>query len=127
MSVMALASFARVFPVQGATTKQSSNPCGPMGSTSTKLSKGLWPVISSNRADQSSGLPKRVVMLATEGDHIGVTAAPSRTNSSRGENTSSKVQWEPVSAKPILFPAKRMLITPAPSALGVLIIYGLGI
>ena len=52
---MLWASFASVFPVQGAMIRASRSLLGPMGSTSAMDSSGCLPQISAARAEKAAG------------------------------------------------------------------------
>ena len=67
------ASFARVFPVQGAMTSRSSSPLGPMGSTSSRVVKGGTPHIEPARAIKSLARPNRLSVEAEAAEKMGVT------------------------------------------------------
>src|SRR5690606_26631524 len=100
LSVMALASLLTVLPVQGAITSTSSVLFGPSGSASTIEEMISFPVRSFNCFRQSSALPKRVSVVRSDWEMIGMTFAPASTNRWICGITSSKVQWEPDSANP---------------------------
>ena len=80
-SVMPLASFASVLPVQGAMTSASIAPCGPRGSASTIFRTARRPATASTRVTKSSAVPKRVEYFAAFSDRIG-TISCSRAMSS---------------------------------------------
>ena len=63
VSVIPLASFAIVLPVQGKRTRMSSRLPGPMGSASDMVKRGLFPVIASAFFMKSSAFPKRLSMV----------------------------------------------------------------
>ena len=75
VSVIPAASFARVFPVAGATTRTSSSPFGPMGSTDGISRRGFRPVISSRDRSSSSASPKRLSVSAAVSERMGVTVS----------------------------------------------------
>ena len=65
VSVMPFASFARVFPVQGAIRRISRYPLGPMGSAASMVRMGSRPVRPLILRMYSSVLPKRERMVWT--------------------------------------------------------------
>ena len=70
---MEWASFARVFPVQGAITKASKSFFGPMGSTCSIVLRGAVQQISPAQRICSRVLPKRLSMVLAEKEKMGVT------------------------------------------------------
>ena len=98
VSVMALANFARVLPVHGATTMISHIFFGPMGSASTMDLIIFRPQISSISQTISLARPKRVSVLQAFSDIIGSTVAPCSFNARIWAIAFSKVQKEPHSA-----------------------------
>jgi hypothetical protein len=63
VSVMPQANFARVLPVQGATTTKSSSSFGPMGSACAMVWMISRPAVYSIRLQKSQALPKRVSVV----------------------------------------------------------------
>ena len=63
VSTIPAASFARVFPVQGATKSTSNIFFGPIGSVEVMSCSTVFPVMSKSRAACSCALPKRVSVL----------------------------------------------------------------
>ena len=77
VSVMPLASFAMVFPVQGKRISRSRRLPGPIGSASEIVSIGFLPVIRWASFTKSSAFPKRLSMLWAASEKIVCIWAPS--------------------------------------------------
>ena len=103
VSVIPVASFANVFPVQGEIINPSRGRCGPSGSASFTVWIIELPVIFSTRLRSSSLSKKRVVVSYVLSLIIGRTSLPERTSSSSTETDFSKVQNEPQKAYPIIY------------------------
>ena len=73
VSAIPAASFARVLPVAGATTRRSKSFFGPTGSTWAMLSRGGAPQMASIRLRKSLALPKRESVEPAAKDKIGIT------------------------------------------------------
>ena len=106
VSVMPQASFARVLPVQGAMRRISRKPFGPMGSASSIFKTGLLPERPLIRLIKSAVLPKRESVFCTFAEKIGYRLDPSFIRRQISGSSLSKVQNEPVTARPILIPFK---------------------
>ena len=89
VSVIPLASFAIVFPVQGNSTRMSSRLCGPIGSASEMVRMGFRPVISSACCKNAFGDPKRLSIVCAELEKIVCTMAPSSVSFLSCANTFS--------------------------------------
>lgn len=106
VSIIPYASFARVFPVQGAISIASNIFLGPTGSASSMVLITFFCVILSRYSICSAALPKRVSSPAALKDIIAVTSAPASISFSSSSNAFLKVQKEPHTAKPIFFPLR---------------------
>ena len=102
VSVIPPHNFAIVFPVQGAMTIASRFPFGPIGSAACMERMPICPVISSICSVNTSAFPKRLSMVCTFSEKIGMMSIPSSTMSCMISFIFSWVQKEPVIAKPIL-------------------------
>ena len=111
---MLLASFAIVFPVQGATTIISVSFLGPIGSASETDINTLLPQILSARFICSCAVPKRVSVVPALNDIIGSISQPASRRASIAANAFENVQKEPVIQNPTLTPLNSLLKVTAP-------------
>ena len=103
VSAMLCASFANVFPVQGAIIRASSSFLGPIGSTAAMLHSGDLPQIAVAFCICDSAVPKRLSILPVAPEKIGITVSFFAIDSITGK-TESNVQNEPHIANPMFIP-----------------------
>src|SRR5690554_5568038 len=109
---MPFASFANVFPVQGAIIIRSIFLTGPKGSASTIVTIGSRFVISIIFSQKALAVVNLVSIEATALENTGYKSAPSAFNLIIWGSTSSNVQKEPVIQNPIFLPSSSKTITP---------------
>lgn len=78
-SVIPLAIFASVLPVQGETIRQSKLPPVTVSSAALMLVIGTLPVISETEDISDAAVPNRVSVLSTASDKAGVISFPSES------------------------------------------------
>ena len=103
VSVIPLASFPRVFPVQGAIISRSSSFWGPMGSASLMVEMTRWSQMRIISRIRSWASPNRVSAAAVYSDTMGITWANRAFTCSRASMARLWVQKEPHMANPTVF------------------------
>ena len=104
VSVIPLASLARVLPVQGAMRRISRYPFGPMGSASSIFSIGFISAMDVIRSINWPVSPKRESVDWTLPEKTGCRMAPVSFRCLISCSIFAKVQKDPVTARPTCFP-----------------------